>query len=171
MLKQMLWLVWLGGSLSLTGCSTTTVYIVRHAERANDSDTTSLSAAGHQRAQTLANRLASSGIDSIFTTPYLRTRQTAAPLAQRLSIEPATYPTQPTQTVVDRLKRIRSKEVLVVGHSNTVLEIVRGLGAQPVKTKIEHNEFSNLFVVTLHRRPFANSVDVSELTYGGSVPR
>ncbi|WP_345269911.1 SixA phosphatase family protein [Nibrella viscosa] len=168
MLKQVIWLVWLGGCLSLTGCSTTTVYIVRHAERANDSDTTSISAAGHQRAQALADRLAGTGIDSIFTTPYLRTRQTAAPLAQRLNIQPVTYPTQPTQTVVDRLKRIRSKEVLVVGHSNTVLEIVRGLGARPSKTKIEHNEYNNLFVVTLRRRPFAKSADVSALTYGAS---
>lgn len=162
------WLVRLGLCLSLTSCSTSTIYIVRHAERANDSDTTSISAVGQRRAQVLAERLGNSGIDSIFTTPYLRTRQTAAPLAQRLNISLATYPTQPMQAVVDRLKRIRSKQVLVVGHSNTVLEIVRGLGAKPAKQKIEHNEFSDLFVVTLRRRPFAKSVDVSELTYGSS---
>lgn len=75
-------------SVLLTACSTTTVYIVRHAEKVNETDTTDLSPAGHQRALALADTLARQGIDSIFTTPTRRTRQTAAPLAKGLTSRP-----------------------------------------------------------------------------------
>ncbi len=152
--------------LLLTACSTTTVYIVRHAEKVDETDSTNLSAAGRQRAIALADTLARRGIDSIFTTPYRRTRQTAEPLAQRLGLGITPYPSTPASVIVSRVERIRNKTGLVVGHSNTILDVAKGLGTRPTLPKIESGDFDNLLTVRIRRRPFGKSVDLSEKTYG-----
>lgn len=153
-----------------TACSTTTVYIVRHAEKVNETDTTDLTPAGYARAAALAETLADKGIDSIFSTPYYRTRQTAQPLAKRIGLQIIDYPGKPTDAIVARVKQIRGKQVLVVGHSNTILEIAQGLGAKPTMGKIESGDFDNLFRVTMHRGPFRRSVTFVPSTYGQPTP-
>ncbi|GAB2528743.1 SixA phosphatase family protein [Spirosoma aerophilum] len=153
-----------------TACSTTTVYIVRHAEKVNETDTTDLTPAGYARAAALAETLADKGIDSIFSTPYYRTRQTAQPLAKRVGLQIVDYPGKPTDAIVERVKHIRGKNVLVVGHSNTILEIARGLGASPTMAKIESGDFDNLFRVKMHRGPFRRSVTFAPSTYGQPTP-
>ncbi|GAB4035901.1 SixA phosphatase family protein [Spirosoma gilvum] len=152
--------------LWLTGCSTTTVYIVRHAEKVSEADTTDLTPAGHARATALADRLGNASIDSIFTTPYRRTRQTAQPLATRLGLPLIDYPAKPTEAIVNRVAQSRGKTILVVGHSNTILEIAKGLGAQPTMTRIESGDFDNLLRVDLKRGLFGKSVSISQSTYG-----
>ena len=147
-------------------CSTTTVYIVRHAEKVDETDSTDLSPAGQRRAIALADTLASRGIDSIFTTPYRRTRQTAEPLATRLNRRSVSYPASPANAIVQRVNRIRNQTVLVVGHSNTILPIAQGLGARPTMTQIEPGDFDNLMVLRIKRRPFGKTVNLSETTYG-----
>ncbi|GAB4049291.1 histidine phosphatase family protein [Spirosoma litoris] len=153
-----------------TACSTTTVYIVRHGEKVNETDTTNLSPAGYARAAALAERLGSQHIDSIFSTPYRRTRQTVQPLAQRLGIQVVDYPAKPTEAIVNRVSGIKGKTVLIAGHSNTILEIAKGLGAQPTMTKIESGDFDNLLQVKLHRGLFRKSVTFSQTTYGQITP-
>ncbi|MBD2753215.1 SixA phosphatase family protein [Spirosoma validum] len=154
------------GITFLTGCSTTTVYIVRHGEKVSEADTTDLNAAGKQRAIALADTLVNKGIDSIFTTPYRRTRQTAEPLAQRINVRMVEYPAKPNDAIVNRVGQIRGKTVLVVGHSNTILDIAKGLGAQPTLAKIESGDFDNLLRVRIRRGLFGKSVSLSQTTYG-----
>ncbi|MBN8826002.1 MULTISPECIES: phosphoglycerate mutase family protein [unclassified Spirosoma] len=157
-------------SLGLTACSTTTVYIVRHAEKVSEADTTNLTPAGYARAAALADQLGNASIDSIFTTPYRRTRQTAQPLATRLGLSLIDYPAKPTDAIVNRVSQIRGKQLLVVGHSNTILEIAKGLGAQPTMTRIESGDFDNLFRVDVKRGLFGKSVSFSQTTYGQPTP-
>ena len=154
----------------LTACSTTTVYIVRHAEKVNETDTTNLNPAGYRRAAVLADTLAMKGIDSIFTTPYRRTRQTAQPLATKLGIPLVDYPAKPTEAIVKRVSHIRNKTVLVVGHSNTILEIARGLGAKPAMLTIESGDFDNLLRVDMRHGLFGKSTTFSQSIYGQITP-
>ena len=149
-----------------TACSTTTVYIVRHAEKVDETDSTDLSPAGRQRAVALADALVGRGIDSIFTTPYRRTRQTAQPLAQRIGIRPVDYVARPNDGIVNRVGRIRGKTVLVVGHSNTILEIAKGLGTRPTLTTIASGDYDNLLRVRIRRGLLDKSVRLTERTYG-----
>lgn len=51
-----------------------------------------LTDAGHEQAAGVARALAAEGIEGIFTSHLLRTRQTASPLADLLGIEPVTLP-------------------------------------------------------------------------------
>ncbi len=150
----------------LTACSSSTVYIVRHADRANDTDTTSLSAAGYVRARALAERLHAEPLDSVFVTDYARVRQTAMPTVSSRGVALTQYPVKPVGVIIDRLKHIRGKNVLVVGHSNTILEIAKGLGTTPSLTKIEHGDYRNLFIVSNKRTLFRKKPVLREEKYG-----
>jgi broad specificity phosphatase PhoE len=86
-----------------------------------------LSPAGERRAAALAERLAAEGIVRILTTDYPRSRQTAAPLAARLALEPELYDPSDLEGVARELRE-RRQRVLVVGHSNTTGELAALLG-------------------------------------------
>lgn len=136
-----------------------TIFLVRHAERAdagtpsagtmgNDPD---LSDVGRQRAASLAAMLADAQITAIYATEYKRTRQTAEPLARALKLEVTTVKANESSRLVELLKGA-SGSALVVGHSNTVPEIMKALGvAMPVT--IAESEYDNLFVVTMGATP------------------
>src|ERR1017187_9927028 len=66
-----------------------TVILVRHAEKAAaPADNPPLTTEGRQRAEGLATMLSASGVTSIYVTDYLRTQQTAEPLASLLHLTP-----------------------------------------------------------------------------------
>ncbi|MGH7552865.1 MAG: SixA phosphatase family protein [Longimicrobiales bacterium] len=139
---------------------TTTVILVRHAERAAEPrDDPGLTAQGEARARALIDAVGKSGIAAIYSTQYLRTRSTAEPLARALGLEVqlvdagsspmgsggATHAEQ----VAERIRRENTGNmVLVVGHSNTVPAIIEALGAGSVGA-IQDNEYDNLFIVFL----------------------
>jgi broad specificity phosphatase PhoE len=149
-----------------SACSTTRIYIVRHGERLNSTDTTSLSAAGLVRAQDLAQLMTDKEIDSVFTSNYTRTRQTATPTAKRFGLTTVTYNPRPTEQIVNRLKQINGKNVLVVGHSDTILDIAKGLETKPQRQKIESLDFDNLLTVTIKRQFGNKKITLVESTYG-----
>ncbi|MFN8349695.1 MAG: phosphoglycerate mutase family protein [Spirosomataceae bacterium] len=153
-------------TLSLSSCYTSKIYIVRHAERLNQTEDTPLSEAGLQRAKVLADNLNDEKIDSIFVTKYQRNRQTAQPLADRLGKSPVIYEPKPNSIIVDRLKRLKGKNALVVGHSDTIIEIAQGLGTKPSLSKIESSDYDNLFFIMLKKRLFGKSTTLIESTYG-----
>lgn len=160
-------MIWMGSLLMLlSSCSTSTFYVVRHAERQSATDdATPLSDVGTARAQTLADMLASKGIDSVYSTNYLRCTQTATPTVDRLKIPLVLYRPHPTDEIIKRLKNLRNQQALVVGHSNTVLDIVKGLGATPTKTEIKAGDYDNLFVVTVRRKLNKTAVSLQEQTF------
>lgn len=135
------------------------VFVVRHAERADTSTGAApmmasdpdLSEAGRSRAQSLAAALKDAGITAIYTTEYKRTRQTAEPLAKALGIELTVVPARDLPALIEKV-RTAPGNVLVVGHSNTVGEVVAKLGSgDPVK--VEDNEYDNLFVLIKGEKP------------------
>ena len=136
-----------------------TVFVVRHAERADAGASASpmmaadpdLSEPGRARAESLAAALKDAGITAIFTTEYKRTQQTAAPLAKALGIETTTVSSRDLPALIEKLKGALGS-VLVVGHSNTVGEIVSRLGVAE-KVTIGDNDYDNLFVVVRAERP------------------
>jgi phosphohistidine phosphatase SixA/ketosteroid isomerase-like protein len=134
----------------------TTIVLVRHAEKSTDDPKDpSLSAAGEARANALAAALADAQITDVYVTQYKRTRQTAEPLAKQRGIttterpvtsaNSATYARDLAQEIV---ARTRGKSVLVVGHSNTVPDIVKALSGISVPG-IADSEYDHLFVVVV----------------------
>jgi len=126
------------------------VFLVRHAEKVDESDDAALSEAGLGRARSLAEWLRSAGITAIYTTQYQRTRKTAEPLAQKLGITPRVVESGDSPELVRRLRAENARDiVLLVGHSNTLPELIQALGAlgHPEKIVIGPQEYDNLFVV------------------------
>jgi broad specificity phosphatase PhoE len=103
------------------------------------------------RAQELAHVLGKADIAAIYVTPWARTRQTAEPLARLLG---------DSLTVVDSIDATvrgvlahRGATVLVVGHSNTVPQILARLTGDRALDSLAVG-YDDLFVVTLDpRRP------------------
>lgn len=132
------------------GQSASTVILVRHAERAGGtSPEVGISEAGRCRAELLAGMLADAGITHIFATEVARTQQTAAPLARKLNLKPEVLQAKDVEELAAKLRlEPQGSVVFVVGHSNTVPDIIERLGAGAV-TPIADTEFDRLFVVTL----------------------
>jgi broad specificity phosphatase PhoE len=131
-----------------------TVFVVRHAERADSggamADDPDLSAAGRARAESLANVLKDAGVVVIFATEFKRTQQTAAPLAKAMGLSVTTAPTDTAALVA--IVKATVGNVLVVGHSNTVPELIKALGVTTPVT-VGDTEFDNLFIVRTGDKP------------------
>ena len=123
------------------------VFLVRHAEKVDESKDPALSAAGQERAQALARHLRTAGVTAIYVTQYQRTALTAAPLAVAAGLKPIVIAADERRQLADRIRRDDPNGVvLVVGHSDTVPELLRLLG-HPEPVTIAHAEYGNLFVV------------------------
>ena len=148
-----------GVLLAAPAAAQNTVFLVRHAERADTSPGTSptmaadpdLSEAGRARAESLASALKDAGITAIYATQYKRTQQTAAPLAKALGLTVKIVTSKDTADLIKQLKAEKSN-ALVVGHSNSVPDVIKGLGVTTPMT-IGDDDFDNLFLVTTGTPP------------------
>ena len=102
--------------------------IVRHAEKAaNGGNDPDLSSAGRARAEALARILKDSGITAIFTTEFKCPQETAAPTATSSHVTPTVVAAKDTAALVAKLRQLNGK-ALVVGHGDTIPNIVKALG-------------------------------------------
>ena len=106
----------------------TATYVMRHLQKATGDDP-GLSEEGRKNAQRVAAWFASERPSTIYVSATRRARETAAPLAARLGVAAKEYDPRDTPGLVDRVKA-ESGIVLIVGHSNTVPDIVELLGGE-----------------------------------------
>jgi phosphohistidine phosphatase SixA len=158
----------------------TTVFLIRHAEKAEGAamgamtQDPPLSESGKARSQELARMLGGAGIKAIYTSQYLRTKQTAEPLAAQLGLTATAIPlkmsaSNPREVSEQSIAEITNKiyerpgdAVLIIGHSNTVPEVIKMLGGDVVP-KIDEKKFDDLFVVTVYGKGKAKVV---QMKYG-----
>jgi 2,3-bisphosphoglycerate-dependent phosphoglycerate mutase len=136
--------------LFLSSCKTTSYFVVRHAEKetaGSMSGDVPLSAAGKQRAEALKDLLLRENIKSIYATNFIRTKSTAQPLADADSLAIEIYDPRDTAFILGL--RARSKgNVLIVGHSNTVDDMVnRVMGSRVIPGDLPDSQYGDLFVV------------------------
>ncbi len=120
-----------------------TVYVMRHLQKAEGTDPP-LSAEGAANAEALAARLANSGVKAIFATPTARAMQTGEPLAKALGLAVTPYDPRDPAALVKAASRMNGA-VLIVGHSNTVPDIVARFGGTPVA--LGEQDYGTVFVV------------------------
>jgi broad specificity phosphatase PhoE len=149
--------------------ATTTIIFVRHAEQVQDSgDNPSLSDAGIRRVAELTRQLVDAdvvaGIDAIYSTPLNRAEETARPLADALGLPINSYDLSDTEEVLTTiLKAHKGKVILVVGHSNTVPQLIANLGASKKVPAISHGEFDNIYIISI---PWFGKTKTIRLRYG-----
>lgn len=152
-----------------------TVFLVRHAEKADEPrQDPPLREEGVARSQELARLLAATGVKAIYTSQFARTKLTAEPVAAKLgltitSISLKSNPNNPRQIaeestaeVVDRILERSGESVLVIGHSNSIPDVIKMLGGDKVPT-IDERVYNDLFVVTVYAKGKAR---VTQLKYG-----
>jgi len=158
------------GAAGTVAAADQVIFVVRHAERADTAggqpppgmmaNDPPLSAAGNERAKRLAALLASADVKHIFTTEFARTKQTAAPLAEAIQLKGSVGSSRDAAAMAAQI-RSAAGNVLVVGHSNTVPDILKQLGVtQPIT--IADSEYDNLFVVV---RPATGEPTLVRLRY------
>lgn len=130
---------------------TTTVYLVRHAEKDTRNPSNpdpDLTLTGQHRAQALKAFLEEVPVAALFSTPYKRTQQTLAPLAQGRPLQ--FYESQDYALLRDKiLTNYAGKTVVVAGHSNTVLPMIEAFGAKRPFKEITDHDYDNIFRLTI----------------------
>lgn len=155
-------------AIFLTSLTTTTVVIVRHAEKELGTiEDPPLTTQGEQRAQLLARMLGTmSGpgkVSGIFATDTRRTQRTVAPLAARIGLTVNVLPARDVEALVNRVRNeYRGRTVVVAGHSNTVPEIVRRLAKVDDVPPIADEDYGTMYIVTI---PTLGPASVVRLTY------
>lgn len=169
---------------------TTTILLVRHAERADDSDNTNLSQAGRDRADVLVEVIDEAAVSAIYSTDFCRTAQTAQPsaiaLGLTLNVQQSGHPnagldecepsidiatnnlpgaiSTPQDLASHLLSQHAGSVVLVVGHSDTVPAIIEALG-QGSFAPIQIDDYDNVFVVAV--RKYFGVPRLVKAKYGG----
>jgi broad specificity phosphatase PhoE len=131
------------------------VLVVRHAERAREGPEADipLSKTGAEHAARLAEMLKAAGVTAVYATDTTRARQTGEPLAQMLKLAVKTYDTRDEKgnmTAAPLAARLKADEkdgvVLVVGHSNTVPDILVAYGTKEM-VRLGPDDYGDLFVL------------------------
>lgn len=143
-----------------------TIIVVRHAEvdSMQHGGDPMLSADGRTRSLELARTLADTPLHTVYSTHYRRNRQTAEPLPRHAGEQP---------TVIDDVARtldaLRTEPwgatALVIGHSNTVADLIRGLTGQALPDS-EPIVFDRMWIVTMTRD---GPTSLLRLRYGAPV--
>lgn len=146
----------------------TTILLIRHAEKVDNSAGSLLTGAGTARANELVHVARQAGIQKIYATEFVRTQLTVQPLATALGLPvDTTFPAQNVPGLVgDILANHRGQTVLVAHHSNGIPDIVQRLGGLPVPPIDDATEFDRLHVIHHHSR----EVKVTLLRYFAPLP-
>ncbi len=131
---------------------TTTVYLVRHAEKDLSDPAArnpSLTPAGEERAQHLAQRLQNVPLSAVFSTSYVRTLNTVTPVAGQKNLSITRYEGHDYKGIQRLIEQQRGNTILLCGHSDNLLPIIRNAGAKPPLDSIGTNEYNNLFKLVI----------------------
>lgn len=138
---------------------TTTIYLVRHTEKALDvKQDPPLTQTGIARAHYWASVLQEVKFDAVYSTDTTRTRDTAKPLAEanKQAIE-LYHPNDLTRTSL--LEKHAGGNVLIVGHSNTTPGLVNQLLQKEIYKDLNEKDYSSLFIVSI----FGDSASAQKL--------
>jgi probable phosphoglycerate mutase len=151
-------LILIAAAWFLITSTSTTVVIVRHAPQmlGVNGDDPPLSAEGESRAASLARVLGDTHLKSrvaaIYVSNTLRSRSTAAPLAQMLGITPEVVAEDDPRALAHRVLHEHSGEtILIVGRANTLPAIVSELSGVADIPPVEASDQATLYIVTVPR--------------------
>lgn len=123
-----------------------TIFVVRHAEKQSDAQDTPLSAKGQARAECLAQTLKDAHVTAVFTSQFQRTKQTAAAVVRDAKANEEAFEAKNYEQFVTAAKAAsKTGNVLIVGHSNTVPDLVQKLGGPAVT--VADTSYDQLFLV------------------------
>ncbi|MEO5647606.1 MAG: phosphoglycerate mutase family protein [Chitinophagaceae bacterium] len=154
-------------SLLLLSCKSTTIYLVRHAEKnAQPTDNPHLTDEGKTRAIILRDLLKDKDVRHIYSTNYHRTMETATPLSSSTGVNIEIYKNDTLGKFLNKIKAL-SGNVLIVGHSNTAITMLDSLRLTHTIKSIPDNDYDNLFIILVKNGRVKN---LTESKYGALSP-
>ncbi|WP_347374406.1 phosphoglycerate mutase family protein [Aequorivita sp. Q41] len=139
-----------------------TYYLIRHAEKVRTNPTDpdpSLAIKGMLRAKRWAEYFEPFKIDNIYITKYIRTKQTISFVAQQKQLSPIVYIPNTLYSEAF-LNKTNHKTTLIVGHSNTIPQLVNKLIGEEKFENMDDTDNATLFKVTID----GNSKKVETIT-------
>jgi len=141
------------------------LFFVRHAEKMQTPGERDpvLTEAGQRRAEALAELLRDVPLQAVFATAYQRTRLTAAPTAKQKNLPVQEYDARESAAFVQQwLQSGQSGPILIVGHSNTLPEMLRAAGVAESSNKFDESLYGDLYKVKIQ----AGSSTVEKARFG-----
>ena len=136
---------------SCTSDETTTYYLIRHAEK-DRSDKTNrnpdLNDKGIERAKKWADYFNKIELQTVYSTKYNRTMQTATPTAKSKNLVIKNYDPRKMYDSIFQ-ENTKGKNVLIVGHSNTTPVFVNKILGEKKYEWMKDDDNSSLFIVTV----------------------
>lgn len=137
--------------------SETTIYLIRHAEKADNSANTALSVEGKKRANDWAIYFQDTPIDLFYSTPYLRTESTCLPLSDAKQKKIISY--NPKEMDLKKLiAEYQGKTIFIVGHSNTIPKHINQFLGEEKYPEIPESEFGNLYMLKVKNGTISHSL-------------
>ncbi len=140
-----------GITQNTSAANTTTYFFIRHAEKdlSNpDNRNPQLTEEGKKRSQNWAKVLIDTKVDMVFTTDYIRTRETASPIAQSKNLETTLYDPRDLNNPGFQQKT-KGKTSVIVGHSNTTPAFVNKVIGKEKYATIDEKDYGKLFIVKI----------------------
>ena len=137
-------------STSSTTTGSSTIYLVRHAEKMSEGDDPDLTKDGRKRAKELAKVIQDVTLHAVYSSNYLRTKNTAKPVAEDHGLPIMPYNPRELDSFASKLKDAhKSHNVLVVGHSNSTPSLVNALIGDEKYENLGEKIYDRLYIVMI----------------------
>jgi len=129
---------------------TTTIILLRHAEKdtINGQDPP-LSAMGKKRAKRLAKQFPKVSPNAFYSTNFIRTKETVTPWSKLAGKQIKIYDAAKQPEFASMLTKQKGKTIVVVGHSNTIPQLVNLIIGKDKYSPLPDAEYSKIFIVTI----------------------
>lgn len=130
-----------------------TIYLVRHAEKDVSDKTNSdpaLTPCGEERAESLSNFFKQIELDKIYSSDYIRTKNTAAPTAKSKGKTLVLYDPGALDAMAKKLLEAK-EDALVVGHSNTT-GVLAGLLCDQTIQPFDESIYNRIYQVVINKK-------------------
>jgi len=165
-----LWLFTFASASAAAQHRNLTVILLRHAEKDGspnaDKTNPELSAEGKLRAQKLVKIVDKYKPDAIYSSDFIRTRTTAAPLAEKRKLTVEVYNHRDLKALADQIMSGKIKRLVVVGHNTTTPALVNMLIGEEKYKALAESEYDKIFVVKIKKQKNKpNKIKEKVITY------
>ncbi len=130
-----------------------TIYFVRHAEKDTTTDKDpSLTVDGVMRSVDLASWFKNIEVDTVFSSDYQRTIETAQPLIKAKRLELGKYDPKDFEGFAKILTEIEADTIVVIGHTDNILKQIEALEADRPQEEIKESEYNKIFELKLNSK-------------------
>jgi 2,3-bisphosphoglycerate-dependent phosphoglycerate mutase len=147
-----------------------TIVLLRHAEKDAspnaDKVNPELSADGKLRAQRLVKVVKKYKPDAIYSSDFIRTKTTAAPLAEKRKLSVQIYNHRNLKELADLIMSGKIKRLVIVGHNTTTPALVNMLIGEEKYKALAESEYDKIFVVKIKKKKTKpNKIKEKIITY------